>query len=327
LFVIEGWADGAGWQKRIPAMPRYLFGPVNSRRLGRSLGIDLLPFKTCSLDCLYCECGWTTDKTGQRQEYVPTAAVLAELDEFLAHDQAVDAVTFSGSGEPTLHSGIGTVIRHLKRHYPALRVVVLTNSTLLGDPTVQADLAPTDLVVPSLDAATEHGFAQICRPAEGITVQAVIEGIAAFRRGFPGLLLLEVFLVPGVNDRAEELAALKQAATLIGPDALQLNHLDRPAPFPGVTPVLPEQLNEIRAFFQPLPVQIIRRRGAHEPPPWSDPAVFHEIRQILARGPAELPRLALATGLREGDLAKTLAQMSTRSQVEGQEDGLYHLQT
>ena len=122
-------------------MGRFLFGPVNSRRLGRSLGVDLLPFKTCSLDCIYCECGWTTDKTLSRAELVPTSAVLAELDDYLGSEPELDCVTFSGSGEPTLHSGIGMIIAHLKKHYPQYKVAVLTNSTLLGDLAVQAQLA------------------------------------------------------------------------------------------------------------------------------------------------------------------------------------------
>jgi wyosine [tRNA(Phe)-imidazoG37] synthetase (radical SAM superfamily) len=103
-------------------MHRFLFGPVNSRRLGRSLGVDLLPFKTCSLDCIYCECGWTTDKTLRRGELAPTSEVIAELDDYLPAHPDIDYVTFSGSGEPTLHTGIGTIIGHLKRAIPKSRL-------------------------------------------------------------------------------------------------------------------------------------------------------------------------------------------------------------
>ena len=303
-------------------MNRTLFGPVNSRRLGRSLGIDLLPFKTCSLDCIYCECGWTTDKTMRRAEFVPTALGLAELDLALPADPTIDYVTFSGAGEPTLHSGIGRVIAHLKADHPRTKVAVLTNGTLLGDPKVQAELAPADLVIPSLDAATDAAFEAICRPAAGVTVQAVIDGIALFRRSFRGLLLLEIFIVPGINDTPAELAALKRAAMLIAPDAIQLNSLDRPAPDSTVAPVDADQMRGIGEFFRPLVVQAVRRRGGNEPPPWSDPAVFREIAAVLADGPTTRGRLSLITGIREGDLAKTLAQMAAqglvgRDQAEG----------
>ena len=297
--------------------PRFLFGPVNSRRLGRSLGVDLLPFKTCSLDCIYCECGFTTRHTMRRDAFVPTDDVIRELDEVLGSDPDIDYVTFSGAGEPTLHAGIGKVIDYLKHRHPRFRVAVLTNGTLLGDPVVQAQLARADLVVPSLDGATEAAFGAICRPVPGLAVQAVIDGIAAFRRGFAGQMLLEIFIVPGINDRPEELAALKQAATIIAPDAIQLNSLDRPAPAAGVRAAGPEVLLALRESFRPLPVQLVRRRGQGEAAPWSDPVVGQEVLRSIESTPASLAQLSLVTGIREGDMAKILARMA--------EDGLVHL--
>lgn len=295
---------------------KYLFGPVNSRRLGRSLGIDLLPFKTCSLDCIYCECGWTTTRTTERAEWVPTAAVLEELDRVLADHPPLDYVTFSGSGEPTLHSGIGDVIHHLKMHYPQYRVAVLTNATLLGDPGVQHDLQTADLVVPSLDAATRKAFARVCRPVRGVHIEEVIEGIASFRKNYPGLMLLEIFIAPGINDSETELAALREAALRIAPDAVQLNSLDRPAPEPGLVEVADSgKLAAIREFLQPLQVQIVRKRAAGEPAPWDSTAIFREILVVIDRGFTQLTRLAVATGIREGDLAKTLQRMAAQQLI------------
>lgn len=301
--------------EQLPAM-KYLFGPVNSRRLGCSLGIDLLPFKTCSLDCIYCECGWTTNRTLERAEWVPTDAVLEELDTVLASQPALDYVTFSGSGEPTLHSGIGKVITHLKTRYPQYRVAVLTNATLLGDPGVQRDLHAADLVVPSLDAATRKAFARICRPVRGVHVEAVIDGIAAFRKSYPGLMLLEIFIAPGINDSDSELAALREAALRIGPDAVQLNSLDRPAPEPGLVDAAgTEKLAAIREFLQPLQVQVVRKRAAGEPAPWDSTAIFREILAVMDKGITQLARLAIATGIREGDLAKTLQRMAAQQLI------------
>lgn len=295
---------------------KYVFGPVSSRRLGRSLGIDLLPFKTCSLDCIYCECGWTTTRTLERRDWVDTEAVLAELDAVLGAAPDLDYVTFSGSGEPTLHSGIGRVIAHLKTHYPQYRVAVLTNATLLGDAGVQEELLAADLVVPSLDAATRKAFARVCRPVRGVHVEALIEGIAAFRRRYAGLMLLEMFIAPGINDSEAELAAFKAAAQYIAPDAIQLNFLDRPGPEEGLV-ALPavEEVEAIRAFLQPLQVQIVRRRGEDEIAPWDSTAIFREILAVLDRGVSRLPALAVATGIREGDLAKTLSRMAAQHLV------------
>lgn len=305
---------------------QYIFGPVNSRRLGRSLGVDLLPFKTCSLDCLYCECGWTTTKTLERAEWVPTAAVIAELDAWLADQPPLDYITFAGSGEPTLHTGLGQVIAHIKAHYPQYRVAVLTNACSLAEPAVRADLQQADLVVPSLDAATPKVFRLICRPVPGMDVRAVIDGIADFRAGFRGLMLLEIFLVPGRNDTPGELAALKEAALRIAPDAIQLNHLDRPAPEQGlVAPVSAERLAEIRDYFAPLQVQIVRSRAEGETAPWDAAGIFREVLAARARGADTLARLSVALGMREGDLAKTLARMESQSLLRfDRESGFVH---
>ncbi|MDK2863513.1 MAG: hypothetical protein PWQ46_1223, partial [Methanomicrobiaceae archaeon] len=190
---------------------RYLFGPVPSRRLGISLGIDLVPHKTCSFNCIYCECGQTTDLTCERREYVPTNRVIAELDDFLATAPDLDYVTFAGSGEPTLHSGIGEIISFIKDRYPRYRVAVLTNSALFTDPDVRAALMRADLVVPSLDAVSEEVFVKINRPSPGITAGQVLEGLLDFAREYTGEVWLEIFIVPGVNDTDKELRLLKDA--------------------------------------------------------------------------------------------------------------------
>ena len=207
---------------------RYLFGPVPSRRLGISLGIDLVPHKTCVFDCVYCECGRTTDLACKRREYVPTDRVIEELDDFLAKGPDLDYVTFAGSGEPTLHTGLGEIISFIKERYPRYRVAVLTNSALLTDPEVRVALMRADLVVPSLDAVSEEIFLKINRPSPGITAGRVLEGLLDFVREYPGEVWLEVFIVPGINDTEEEIRLLKDAVVAISPDRIQVNTLDRP---------------------------------------------------------------------------------------------------
>lgn len=234
---------------------QYCFGPVQSRRLGISLGVDLVPHKTCTLNCVYCECGRTTVLTDEIKEYVPTAAVIEELAAILSTHPDLDIITFSGSGEPTLHSGIGTIIEHLKSNY-RYNIAVLTNGTLLYKSDVRKRLYDADIVIPSLDAATEQAFAKICRPHKALSLHTIIEGIAQFRKEFKGLLILEIFIVPGINDTPKELEALVNTAHSINPHRIQLNYLDRPGAEKWVTAVSIETLKQFAALFKPIPVDI-----------------------------------------------------------------------
>ncbi len=152
-----------------------IFGPIPSRRLGISLGMDLVPFKTCSMDCIYCECGKTTDLTTVRKEYFPTARALEQIDAALDRHPNIDYITFSGTGEPTLHSGIGTIIAHIKKNYPQVKVCLLTNASSLTDPEVRRECAPVDLIVPSLDGSDEEEFRKVNRPAEGLSIREIAD--------------------------------------------------------------------------------------------------------------------------------------------------------
>ncbi len=213
---------------------KYLFGPVPSRRLGVSLGIDLVPYKTCDLDCIYCECGKTTCLTVERKEYVPVRDVLKELKNYLQEKPDLDYITFSGSGEPTLHSRINLVINFIKDYFPLYKVAVLTNSTFLTQSRVREQLKRADVVIPSLDAISEQIFRKINRPHDGLVCRDVISGIRQFRREYRGELWLEIMIVPGLNDTETELGLLKETIQEIKPDRVQLGTLDRPGTEPWV---------------------------------------------------------------------------------------------
>jgi len=228
--------------------PTYLYGPVPSRRLGYSLGVDILPFKTCSLDCVYCQLGAEPKTTVRRAEFVPARAVLAQVRKAVASGQRIDAITFSGSGEPTLNSGIGTIIRGIKRS-TRIPVVVLTNSSCLASPGVRRDLRQADIVVPSLDAADEAVFRKVNRPHAGLTAAKIVAGLAAFRREFQGQIWLEIMLVRGVNDGPRHLQKLKAAAALIRPDRIQLNTVVRPPAVKSARPLGPAEMEKIRKVF------------------------------------------------------------------------------
>ena len=230
-------------------MYKYLFGPVPSRRLGMSLGVDLVTHKICSLDCIYCECGRTTQLTVDRDVYVPHDAVIAELSDYFRHHPDPDYITFSGSGEPTLSLHIGEVISWLKAEKPGIRIAVLTNGTLLSQKAVREALLPADLVMPSLDAALPASFRRINRPSEKIDLNRYIQGIADFQKVYTGHLALEVLILPGVNDSPEDLVALKQACDRIRPSVIQLNTLDRPGALPDLSAASHDRLNEIREFL------------------------------------------------------------------------------
>ncbi|WP_167527557.1 radical SAM protein [Desulfosarcina alkanivorans] len=227
-----------------------LFGPVPSRRLGISLGVDLMRHKTCSLDCVYCECGATTRLTLKRSEYVSVDRVKEELADYLSRNKKIDHITFSGSGEPTLNEGIGDVIRFLKSDYPQYKVALLTNSTLFGRLDVRRQVKDADVVMASLDAATEALFKRVNRPHPELDLHGMINGISAFRKMYHGRLLMEIFIVQGSNDSAEELTALKRILGCIRADGVLLNTLDRPGTETWVAPVGANRLKDISDFLE-----------------------------------------------------------------------------
>lgn len=227
---------------------KHIFGPVPSRRLGLSLGIDIIPFKTCSLSCIYCQIGDTPRTTLERREYIPVEDILGEIRDYLAHHPKPDWITFSGSGEPTLHSGLGKIIRGIKTITDA-PVCVITNGTLLMDTEVRRDLLEADAVMPSLDSARDESFRMVCRPEPTLRVADIIRGLADFRREYPGKIWLEILLVASMNDTPEDLEALRKAMESIKPDAIHLNTVVRPPADGSAHPLTSERMEEIRAFF------------------------------------------------------------------------------
>ncbi|MHA1574775.1 MAG: radical SAM protein [Alphaproteobacteria bacterium] len=229
---------------------KHLFGPVASRRLGRSLGVDLLPFKTCTLDCVYCECGCTTEKTFNRKEYVPFDEIILEIKQWFSEGGKADYITLAGSGDPTLHSRLGDIISEIKQ-ITNIPVCVLTNATLFSSPEVRKETALADLVVPSLDAADEETFLKINRPADSLDFKKYIEGLILFSENFTGKLWLEIFVVPGINDNENSIKALAEIAKKIKPDKIQLNTAVRPTAEKSVKPVSQENLKKLAKGFTP----------------------------------------------------------------------------
>jgi len=287
---------------------QHLFGPVLSRRLGISLGVDLVTHKICSLNCVYCECGSTTSLTKERKAYVSCDTVCRELDHYWAHNDDPDYITFSGSGEPTLNLALGQVIAHIKKNKPDIRVAVLTNATLMSDPGVRDDLAFADIVVPSLDAVSPRVFSRINQPCSGIQPAEIVAGIAGFAADFSGEIWLEIFILPGVNDTREELQLLKAAIRKIQPHRVQLNTLDRPGTVSSLRPASPEELDRVIRILDEKNVEIIARAGTGTKSiKTADPA--SAVLETIHRRPCTREDLAAILGLPPKKIDLLLAEL------------------
>ncbi|MGD9873810.1 MAG: radical SAM protein [Kiritimatiellia bacterium] len=229
---------------------KYLFGPVPSRRLGLSLGVDLVPLKTCSMDCVFCQLGHTRKTTTERREYVPTEEVLAEIADWLAQGGKSDVVTLSGGGEPTLHSRFGEVLDFVKSktNHPT---VLLSNGSLLYLPEVRRDAARADIVKITLSAWDEESFRKIHRPQPEITFLRLVEGACALRGEFTGQIWLEVFVIPGINAQPDQIKQIAGFAAKIRPDKVHLNTAVRPAADKTIRPVSREELEKLAGLFNP----------------------------------------------------------------------------
>lgn len=214
---------------------QYIYGPIPSKRLGQSLGVDPIPLKTCNWNCAYCQLGRSTPMTHERREYVPREAVWAELKQVLADNVGpIDWISFVGSGEPTLHVGLGWMIRAIKAETD-LPVAVITNGSLLYLPEVQADLHGADLVMPTLVAADEQVYRRIHRPHPKATFARLVEGMTQFRKGYAGRFWIEVMLIRGMNDDPATLEGLARLLQLLEPDQVHLTLPTRPPAEPWVT--------------------------------------------------------------------------------------------
>lgn len=276
----------------------YLFGPIISRRLGVSLGVELAPAKICNLNCVYCECGITTKLTAERADYIEADKIIAELDDYLKNDPPhIDILTLTGSGEPTLNKGFRKIKNHIRKNYPQYKIGVLTNSCALIDPEVREDLLDLDYVLPSIDAMLDESFIKINRPARSISCSDVIEGLRSFGKEFQGNIWIELFIIPGINDTDEELHLFKELFEDIAPTRVQINSMDRPGTCDWVEAPSLERLKEIEQFFRPLPVEIISRTAKGMVIPKPSKKDKDHIVKTIARRPLTIEDLSVSLGI------------------------------
>ncbi|MGM0568697.1 MAG: radical SAM protein, partial [Elusimicrobiota bacterium] len=312
---------------------KYVFGPVLSRRLGISLGVDIVPHKTCTYNCLYCECGKTTSLVKKRKEYVPHNLVIEELDSFLSGSPRLDYITFSGSGEPTLNSGIGKIVGFIKDKYPSYKIAVLTNGSLLYKSSVRKDLAYADLIITSLDALSEKVFNRINRPEKSITADQLIKGIKQASVEFKGKFWVEIFILPGINDSDSELSLIRELLMEINPDKVQLNSMDRPGAEKDLSTPHIKDLLRVKDILLPVESEIISNKNIENSAfenltPREDPEVLKEkIIMLIERRPCTLNDLKSIFKLNEKELKKYLRQMikSGRISTSERKRGVFYI--
>jgi len=293
---------------------KLVYGPVPSRRLGRSLGVDLVPYKVCTYDCIYCQLGRTRATTTECKPYIKPGPVLADVSRFLKTGPLPDYITLAGSGEPTLNSSLGEIIDGIKA-ISDIPLVVLTNGSLLGRPEVADALLRADIVAPNLDGFDEKSFCAINRPDPSISYDEMVAGLRLFSKIYPGRIWLEVFLVAGINDTYDAMDKFKKIIDEIGPDKVHVNTAVRPTADADVRPVKRQRLFELSSLLGKRAEVIAEFKGdggAEE----GSPDIETEIMNLVSRRPCTVHDMALGLKRHESEILKYLDPMVKKGLVE-----------
>ena len=291
---------------------KFIYGPVPSRRLGFSLGIDVVPYKNCSFNCIYCQLGLTTNRTVRRKEYLLADKVLSDVEDFLKKGGRADYLTLSGSGEPTLHSRIGYIIDSLKQR-SKIPIAVLTNGSLLYLEEVRKAIAGADIVLPTLTTTEGETFKKIHRPVPELDIVQIIKGQIEFRREFKGQIWLEIMLIKGLNDTVHEIEGLRTAIKDVGPDKIHLNTVVRPPTENYACPLGIEELNKIKEYFG-TNCEVIapfKREGERQ--------YFKEqksiILELIKRRPVTLGDIVKTSGMARNEVLKYLDRLIVEEKI------------
>jgi wyosine [tRNA(Phe)-imidazoG37] synthetase (radical SAM superfamily) len=308
-------------------MSRFVFGPVPSRRLGQSLGVDLTPTKTCTLDCRYCQLVPTSHPTTERTMFCSPEEVLAELRQVLSSIAAPDWITISGTGEPTLHAGLGRILEGIRKLGIAPSCVI-TNSTLLDRPDVRADLMLADRLLPTLCTVQPATFERIHRPVPGLRLDRILDGLRELARSYQGILDLEILVCKGLNDTPEEIEGLRRyLATLARFDSIYLNTAIRPPRDPAIVAATPEDLEAFRQALDPrwrvhtaFEHTALPRRVDRTPPP-----PRQGVLDLLLRHPCTPEQLERVLNLPATTLTDTLRALEQEGRIVRCPDGQWRL--
>jgi len=299
---------------------KYVFGPVISGRLGRSLGLDLLGDRICSMDCIYCEVGSTRNLTVERKPYVPATDILTELAAWKDEGFGTpDAVTLGGLGEPCLNSEMAGIITGAKTLFPDTKIAVLTNASLMIDEVVRRELALADVVLPSLDSLIDDEFATVNRPYKGTSPTAIANGLLEFKKGFKGKIFLEILLAEGINDSDENLGKLKDFCQRLAPDRVDVVTLTRPGTVKGVLPVDGEVLNRWRMALESGNTRAGEKTTAAQED-LSLERITAFIGASLARRPQTILQLAEALNAKPEQVRKAVEALEKGGDVTSRDD-------
>ena len=291
---------------------KYTYGPVPSRRLGRSLGVDLIPFKICSYDCIYCQLGRTTNKTIELKEYFPIDEILRDVKQRLTEISRPDYITLAGSGEPTLHSGIDEIIRRIKE-ITDIPVAVLTNGSLFWMDKVRESVLGADLIIPSLDAGDEKTFRHVNRPHRDISFEKMVDGLCSLRKSYSGQIWLEVFLINGITANEEEILKIKACVDRIVPEYVQLNTAVRTPVESFVDRVTEEKMEEIAGIFGSSCEIIADYSGVHNLDEFT--ASREDVLELLKRRPCTIEDISAGLNIHRNETIKYVEELLDKNLI------------
>lgn len=307
-------SHGNSTQSQVECSRRHLYGPVRSRRLGRSLGIDIVPYKVCSYDCVYCQLGRTTRLTSEPCRLLDPGPILDELKAWVDAGGQADYITFSGSGEPTLHSDLGRMIRAAK-DMTDIPIALITNGSLLDQDEILDAASAVDVLLPSLDAGTRQVFREVNRPADDIGFDNVIAGLYRAGRELSGKMWLEMMLVDGVNDSLDELGAMRAIINEVRTDKLQINTVERPSRSGDVRRLSREKLamacRMLGGGAEVVAGQIAGSAGNRV---WRQ--VENEILSLLDRRPCTMDDILAVSGRKPHEILKHIQRLTAEGLVE-----------
>jgi len=294
---------------------KYIFGPVLSRRLGFSLGVDLVPYKRCSFDCVYCELGRTTNKTVKRGSFFSPGEILKELKSFLKYHPKVkiDYITLTGSGEPTLNSRLKEIVKEVK-NITSIPLCLLTNGSLFFLKSVRESVKEVDLIIPSLDAPDEATFRKINHPHSSLTLKKILKGLKLLRQEFKGKIYLEIMLVEGINSSLSQAHRFKKIIGSVGFDKIQLNVPARPSYF------LECKIPPLRRLKRFAEILGKNTEIVHPSPSQSQPSRFKGAQEgllrVLKRRPIDIDEICRILGIRKVEALKLIEGLISRLRIK-----------
>lgn len=291
---------------------KYLFGPVPSRRLGYSLGIDLIPHKTCTFDCIYCEVGKTTDLTVRRRDFGNADEIINEVREFLSsYTGRVDYITFTGSGEPTLNAKLGYIAKEIKK-ITKIPLALITNSALFGNPDVRKDSMGFDVVLPSLDSVIEESFRAVNKPHAEIVLQNIIEGLLKFSEEYKGKILLEILFVKNVNDSDKNIMAFRRVLEKMHIDKIQINTVVRPPAYSSAKPIDENDRERIKNLLgDKVEIELAFNAGSLKKTNASE----DDVKRMLQRRPCTYDQISSALGIPGNELNSIIKKLETAKAI------------